>query len=178
MSSAPKQNLLWWIIPGVLAGMPMPFIHPDRRLGGAGALNAFDDELAFLHSAGIRAVVSLLNLPGDASIYESAGFSFLCLPVADGGAPTPEQADEFVRFVTGQRAAKRPVAVHCEAGLGRIGTMLATYLIAQGESAAAAIKRVRAAERVAVETLRQIHFLEQYAEKFTPTHPDTSALCL
>lgn len=165
MSSAPKQNLLWWVIPGVLAGMPMPFIHLDRRMAGGGALTLFDDELPALHSAGIRAVVSLLNLPGDAPVYESAGFSFLCLPVADGGTPTLEQADRLVRFVNEQRAAQRPVAVHCEAGLGRTGTMLATYLIAQGESAATAIQRVRAAESVAVETPRQIEFLEQYADR-------------
>lgn len=165
MNDAQKSNLLWWVIPGVLAGMPMPFIHPDRRLAGGGALTAFEDELAALHTAGVRAVVSLLNIPGDASVFESAGFSFLCLPVADGGAPTFEQAEEFVHFVTGQRAAQRPVAVHCEAGLGRTGTMLAAYLIAQGDSAAAAIKRVRAAESFAVETPQQIRFLEQYAGK-------------
>jgi len=42
-----------------------------------------------------------------------------------------EQASRFVQFVTEQRAAQRPVAVHCEAGLGRTGTMLAVYLIFQ-----------------------------------------------
>ena len=165
MSSPPKNNLLWWVIPGVLAGMPMPFIHPDRRMAGGGALIAFEDELSALHSVGVRAVVSLLNIPSDASVYGSVGFSFLCLPVPDGGAPTTEQAEEFVRFVTDQRAAHRPVAVHCEAGLGRTGTLLATYLVAQGETAVAAIERVRAVEKVAIETRRQIHFLEQYAER-------------
>ena len=112
-------DLLWWIIPGVLAGMPMPFVHLDRRLNLGGPLNAFEDDLPVLYSAGVRAVVSLLNIPSDASVYESAGFSFLCLPVPDGGAPTADQASEFVRFVREQHAAQRPVAVHCEAGLGR-----------------------------------------------------------
>ena len=165
MSTTRRNNLLWWVIPGVLAGMPMPFIHPDRRLAGGGTLTAFDDELSALHSAGVRAVVSLLNIPGDASIYESSGFAFLCLPVPDGGAPTMEQTEKFVHFVIQQRQQQRPVAVHCEAGLGRTGTVLATFLISQGDNAETAIKKVRAVEKVAVETLKQIHFLEKYAER-------------
>jgi hypothetical protein len=30
MSNPPKRTLLWWILPGVIAGMPMPFKHPTR----------------------------------------------------------------------------------------------------------------------------------------------------
>jgi len=166
MSNPQKGTLLWWVIPGVLAGMPMPFIHPERRLNSGGALNAYGDELPDLHSAGVRAVVGLLNIPSDAAVFESAGFAFLCLPVPDGGAPTPEQATEFVRFVNEQRTAQRPVAVHCEAGLGRTGTMLAVYLIAQGAAAEEAILRIREVEKVAVETPGQIRFLEQFAQRF------------
>ncbi len=169
MSSTQPAGLLWWVVPGALAGMPMPYIHINRRMAAGGPLTAFEDELVELHAAGVRAVVCLLNIPGDASVYESAGFSFLCLPVPDGGAPTFEQADEFIRFVSVQRAVQRPVAVHCEAGLGRTGTLLATYLVSQGESAAAAIARVREAERVAVETPQQIRFLEEYEERIRRT---------
>jgi protein-tyrosine phosphatase len=57
------------------------------------------------------------------------------------------------------------MAVYYEAGVGRTGTLLATYLISQGESAASAISRVRAAERSTVETPRQIQFLEQFAAR-------------
>lgn len=142
----------------------MPFIHPDRRLNSGGDLNAYEDELPELYAVGIRAVVGLLNIPSDAAVFESAGFAFLCLPVPDGGAPTMEQATEFVRFVNEQNAAQRPVAVHCEAGLGRTGTMLAVYLISKGDSAESAIRRVREVENSAVETPRQIQFLEQFAQ--------------
>lgn len=158
-----KQTLLWWAIPGVLAGMPMPFVHPERRLNHRGAVEVYDDELSALHSAGIRAVVSLLNIPSDAAVYESAGFAFLCLPVPDGSAPTFEQASHFVRFVNDCRARQQAVAVHCEAGLGRTGTMLAAYLISQGNTAAASIEAVRKVEKVAIETSRQIQFLEAFA---------------
>jgi len=148
--------------------MPLPFVHPERRMAGGGELNDFDDELPTLHSAGVRAVVSLLNIPSNGAIYASAGFGFLCLPLPDGGAPTMEQAAEFVRFVTEQRAMRHPVAVHCEAGIGRTGTMLALYLISQGEVGKTAIERVRAVERSAIETLRQIKFLEEYAQSIQP----------
>src|SRR5436190_2441695 len=104
--------------------MPMPFVHPERRLNSGGTLTEYDDELPELYSSGVRAVVSLLNIPTDAAVYGSAGFAFLCLPVPDGGAPTLEQAIAFVRFVDEQRSIQRPVAVHCEAGLGRTGTMM------------------------------------------------------
>ncbi len=164
MSDPLGANLLWWVIPGLLAGMPMPFVHPERRLNPGAGLSAYEDELPELHASGIRAVVSLLNIPSDELVYESAGFAFLCLPIQDGAPPTPEQAVEFVRFVNEQHRAQRPVAVHCEAGLGRTGTMLAVYLISQGASAAEAIFRVRMVERSAIETWRQVEFLQALSE--------------
>ncbi|EEF58552.1 phosphatase domain-containing putative toxin [Pedosphaera parvula] len=164
MNSSTPNNLLWWAIPNLLAGMPMPFIHPERRMNHGGPLSAFEDDLPLLHSAGIRAVVSLINLTSDSSVYASAGFAFICLPVPDGFPPTHEQAAEFVRYVNEQHSQNHPVAVHCEAGLGRTGTLLGAYLISHGASAQSAITTIRSVERVAIETQRQIQFLEQFEQ--------------
>ena len=165
MNGPQKGSLLWWVIPEILAGMPMPYIHPERRMNQGGALPAYPDELPDLYSAGIRAVVSLLNIPSDSAVYESAGFSFLCLPIPDGGAPTMEQALEFMQFVTAQRSTQRAVAVHCEAGIGRTGTMIASYLITLGDDVKTAINRVRAVEPAAFETQRQMEFLQHFAHQ-------------
>jgi len=163
MSGTANRGLLWWALPGVLAGMPMPFIHPERRMNAGCPLDAYDDELQVLREAGVGAVVSLLNIPSDAPVYESAGFYFLCLPVPDGQPPTREQVYRFVSFMGEQHAAQRPVAVHCEGGLGRTGTMLAAYLISHGGSAEAAIRQIRAVEPNAIETPQQIQFLKEFA---------------
>jgi hypothetical protein len=152
---------LYWILPGLLAGMPMPFIHPSRRLNRGGALADYEDELPVLHIAGVRGIVSLLNIPSDAEVLRSAGFAFLCLPVPDGMPPTPEQVADCVEFVDSCHRGGGAVAMHCEAGLGRTGAMLAAYLVAKGEAASAAIHRVRAVEPSAIETPAQIAFLHQ-----------------
>ena len=143
----------------------MPFIHIDRRLNQGGQLAAFNDELPALYAAGVRAVVSLLNIPTDKPVYESAGFAFLCLPVPDGSAPTIDQVLDFTNFVDGQRAVNHPVAVHCEAGLGRTGTVIAAYLVVKGDTPDSAIARVRASESKAIETATQIQFLRQLGSR-------------
>jgi CheY-like chemotaxis protein len=160
--AAETANSLWWLIPGALAGMPIPFVHPERRLNMGGPLNAYDDELPVLYAAGIRAVLSLLNIPSDAPVYESAGFSYKCLPIPDGGAPDAQQAKEAIAFIESNVAERRALVVHCEGGIGRTGTILASYLIAKGSSVESAIRQVRAVEPSAIETMRQIIFLEQF----------------
>ena len=153
---------LWWAIDGELAGMGIPYLDPDRRLNPGSALEAYPDELPALHQAGVRAVVCLLNIPGDREVFEAAEFEFRCFPIKDGQAPTMEQASEFVDFVDSCRVRNLPVAVFCEAGIGRTGTMLAAYLIHLGMSATEAIARLRAREPSAVETMNQIRFLMDF----------------
>ena len=140
----------------------MPFIHPERRMNGGGGLFSSVDELPILYEAGIRGVVSLLTFSFDQKIFTDAGFSHLSLPIPDGYAPTFEQAQRFVQFVNEHRSQRRPVAVHCAAGRGRTGTVLAAYFIAQGASWMEAIARVRGVECSAIETTAQVRFLEEF----------------
>src|SRR4030095_2106047 len=140
--------------------MPMPLIATARRGNPTAPLHAYDDDLLLLDAVGIRAVVGMLNIPVDSVIYRSAGFAHHLMPIPDGGVPTREQFDEYLRFVREQLQAGNPTAVHCAAGLGRTGTVLAGYLIAEGIPVEKAISIIRAARPGAIETRQQIYFLQ------------------
>ena len=73
---------IWWVKRGELAGMPMPWLDPWRRENMGGDLDAYEDELRDLWNAGIRSVISLLNIPGDVRVFESAGFEYLSTPIS------------------------------------------------------------------------------------------------
>jgi protein-tyrosine phosphatase len=161
----PAQTDLWWVIPGRLAGTSMPFVHPERHEAAGSALDAFADELPALWHAGIRAVVSLLNMRSAQAAYTSAGFSYLCLPITDGLAPSMEQFQTFMDFTQQQHALGHAVAVHCVAGIGRTGTMLAGHLITSGVEPEKAISQVRELRPGAVETFAQMRFLHHLARE-------------
>ncbi len=81
--------------------------------------------------------------------------------VDDFTAPTLDQIDEFVTFVDAKHAEGKKVLVHCYAGRGRTGTMLAAYLIHQGVSSDAAIREIRERADKAYGTLRGVIEPEQ-----------------
>jgi atypical dual specificity phosphatase len=160
-----EYKQLYWTIDGVLGGMALPYVHPERSLNLGGPLNAYEDDLPKIYGIGIRAVVCLLNMPGERQVFESAGFEFKCYPVGSGRPPTMEQAHEFIEFMESCRARKLPVAVFCQAGAGRTGTMIASYLIYLGRTAKQAIAELRGIDPSTVETDGQILFLEEFERR-------------
>ena len=56
------------------------------------------------------------------------------------------------------------LAVHCLAGLGRTGTVLAAWLIYKGLTAAEALRRVRLVDPQYVQSTEQEEFLQRYED--------------
>lgn len=80
----------------------------------------------------------------------------LHVPVPDMAAPTPEQMEAVVAHVCAQLTAARSVVVHCAAGAGRTGTVLAAVLVARkGWGAERALRELRACRPGSVETRAQ-----------------------
>jgi atypical dual specificity phosphatase len=91
------------------------------------------------------------------------------LPVSDFVAPTAEQLERGVTTILDARARGKYVAVHCGAGLGRTGTLLACYIVHRGKlGAREAIEQVRRIRPGSVESRAQIKAVEAYALRLPP----------
>jgi atypical dual specificity phosphatase len=128
------MHRFYWIIDNVLAGCSRP---------GAGGGNV-DGDLATLRGYGIGALLTLTETPLPRGALTRHDLLGLHLAVDDFHAPTTLQMLEAMAFLDDARATGIPAAVHCLAGQGRTGTVLAAYLIRGGLPATDAIAEVRA----------------------------------
>jgi len=151
------QNGFSWVVDRQLAGMPRPGIG-----------NRLEDDLAFLKEQGIDLLVSLTEDVLDSSLLAEHEIESLHLPVPDFHPPTLEQQIVFVEKTSQTLNDGGRVGVHCTAGIGRSGTMLATYLVHLGRSADDAIARIRELRPGSIETEAQeasIHAYQEYLQQ-------------
>lgn len=138
-----------WLDAGRVAGMGCPRVA----------------ELPAVVAEGIGAVLSLTSrpLPPDA---EALGLVLRHDPVADFTPPSPEQLLAIVRWMRSQVEAGRAVAVHCMAGLGRTGTVLAAWRVAEGLPPELAIADVRRRRPGSIETRGQEDAIFEFAARW------------
>jgi atypical dual specificity phosphatase len=120
------------------------------------------EDLSFLLEAGVRAVVSLTLRDPFAGEAVPEELSRLRLPIPDMTAPDEETVGLAIGFIDRSLEAGRPVLVHCGAGYGRTGTILACYLVHRGASGEEAIRRVRERRPGSIETRSQEETILRY----------------
>lgn len=151
-----------------LCGVMMPhvfdWILPDR-LGAC--VNPYVSQSAVneLQTRGITMLVNLHERPDPDDILEQLQAQTIHLPVPDSHPPTQAQLDEGVATITNALEEGKRVAVHCGAGLGRSGTLIAAYLVSQGAQPDDAMAQVRGARPGSIETLEQEAAVHEFARR-------------
>lgn len=142
-----------WLKQGRLAGTPVPGVYFDM-----------DYDLKALKRVGVTTLFSLTENQLDDERLAPFGIKAVWEPIPDMEAPSIEQGVRICRRIDELLANDEVIAVHCRAGLGRTGTVLAAHLIWEGYGALEALEAVRSIEPRWVQSQPQVDFLEAFAD--------------
>ena len=143
-----KPDNFSWLIEGKLAGSAIP---------------TSKDEIKWLQEEGIKSIVTIREVPLDEDWVNE--LNYLHILSDDMGVPSFDDLKNSVDFVYKQIQNNEPVMVHCLAGLGRTGTILACYLIKYEKmSAEDAIQHVREKRHGSIQSFVQEEMIFQYAK--------------
>jgi atypical dual specificity phosphatase len=144
---------------------PSGFSWIEKPLLAAMARPSGPEDLAWLREQGIEVLLSLTEDRPRRDWIEDSGLLVYHEPLEDMEPPEQDQLDRCVSAIVRANERKMGVAVHCGAGLGRTGVVLAAYFVMRGLSAANAIARVRRLRPGSVETDEQAAAVELYARR-------------
>lgn len=151
----------WRSVHGRITGKPTNFSWMADGLAGSGRPMS-RAEFDWIRAQGVAAVISMTEdpLPAD----WTAGVRYLHLPTPDLTPPRQEDIRRAVEFARERISEGKPVMVHCAAGRGRAGTILACYLVSHaGLSADDAVAEVRAKRPGSIEVPEQREAVREWA---------------
>ena len=140
-----------WVVEGKLAGSGLPMT---------------EDEFEWLVNQGIKSVVTVREVALPSDWFDGNDIDYMHLQVEDFGAPTIEELDQAVDFIDQQIGKGRAAMVHCAAGKGRTGAVIAAYLVKkQNLTAKQAIIKLRGMRPGSVQSVSQETAVSMY-EKY------------
>ncbi len=162
-----KPGNLWRKVHGRITKKPTNFSWLiEEKLAGSGMPTSFD-ELDWVLKQGVKSIVTMT----ENSLPESwvSKINYLHVPTPDLTAPDMDKIDTAVEFIQEHIKNNNAVMVHCAAGMGRAGTILACYLVKyQNHSAREAILKIRKERPGSIQSEVQelaISFYEKHVRK-------------
>ncbi len=145
----------YWLFPNRLAGMPRP-----------GLLEVLDADLAAIRDLNVDLLITLEEEPTVASS-DAARFDIevVHFPIVDMEPPDLESGAALGRKIEAWLAEGRVIAVHCKAGMGRTGTVLAAQLVWRGDSPVQALERARMINPRWVQSESQLRYIREVGDR-------------
>lgn len=149
-----------WILPGKFLAFSGP--HPRSKIENGYPLHAPEAYFPYFRKHGISCIIRLNKKMYDARRFQDAGFDHHDLFFVDGSTPSDAILKRFLDICENTDGA---VAVHCKAGLGRTGTLIACYMMKHYRfTAAETIAWIRISRPGSIIGPQQ-HFLEDVQHK-------------
>ncbi len=151
MPASRGPNGFSWLVPGRLAGTPWP-----------GVVHDMDADLKALNRCGVTMLITLTEKDFPQDALARNGLKNFHLPVYDHEPPTVAQMQMLLARMSVALRRGEVLAVHCLAGLGRTGTVLAAWLVREGLTAEEALRRVRLIDAQYVQSEAQEALLYEF----------------
>ena len=146
---------------GIITGRPDNFswLIEDKLAGSA--IPTSKDEIKWLQEQGVKSIVTIREEPLDDDWV--GDIEYLHVHSNAMGIPEFDDLVFAVDFVHRRITHNQPVMVHCLAGLGRTGTILACYLIKhKNMSADDAIQKVREKRPGSIQSFSQEEIIHKF----------------
>lgn len=137
-----KPGNIWRKVHGKITKKPTNFSWLiEERLAGSGMPTSFD-EFDWILKQGVKSIVTMTENSLPKNWVENIGY--LHVPTPDLTAPDMNEIDTAVDFIHEKITSNEAVMVHCAAGMGRAGTILACYFVKYKKySAKKAVEKIR-----------------------------------
>ena len=154
---------VWRKIHGSVTGKPYKFSWLiESKLAGSSIPTSIN-EVQWVIDQGVKSIVTVKEEPLDDDWTKDV--SYLHVHSNDMSVPELDDLVSAVDFIHSRITNNEPVMVHCLAGLGRTGTLLACYLIKyQKMLADDAIQKVREERPGSIQSFPQEEMIFQFAK--------------